>query len=422
MLLRLLRDVARVARVALAGDRVGHVAVHHQRLPPAERIEVRGVRIRDEHHVALLDLLEAAHRRAVERVAVLELPLVEHVGRDRHVLHHAGQVAEAQVDELHLLGAHQLQDLVRRSVFHGGAPYFQMCSGWSSPTTSAARRRSSSSWCVVEQPRPVVAHAEGADPAAVGEHQRDAGVEPDAGRTGHRRVVGEPVVLERVGHRRARRRRGWRARRSTRPGGSRSTSNPSVRLEPLPVGVDERDERDRRLGDLAGLLGVAVEPRLRRACRGCRASAGRRGGCSSSGGSGAASHRHARRSTAARSLVRTWAIEHGSTSQSVTWRGARCGIAPPGGAEHAAAAGDGRTASARRRRRGPRSCRRVIAGSPSQRPHVEALGRRPRPGPSPSRAGSLVATTTHDVEVLEGRDVGGRRHRRRGAGGGARPA
>ena len=54
VLLRLLGDVARVAAVALAGDGVGHVAVHHQRLPAPERVEVGGVGIGDQHHVATL--------------------------------------------------------------------------------------------------------------------------------------------------------------------------------------------------------------------------------------------------------------------------------------------------------------------------------------------------------------------------------
>ena len=105
VLLRLLGDEPGVAAVALAGDGVGDVAVHDERLPAPERVEVGGGGVGHQHHVALLDLLEAADRRAVERVPVLELPLVEHRGRDRHVLHHAGQVAEPEVDELHALSA-----------------------------------------------------------------------------------------------------------------------------------------------------------------------------------------------------------------------------------------------------------------------------------------------------------------------------
>ena len=119
VLLRLLGDVARVAAVALAGDRVGDVAVHHERLPAPERVEVGGGGIGHQHHVRLLDLLEAAHGRAVEGVTVLELALVEHGGRDRDVLHHPRQVAEAQVDELDALRLDQLQHLMRGSLFHG---------------------------------------------------------------------------------------------------------------------------------------------------------------------------------------------------------------------------------------------------------------------------------------------------------------
>ena len=73
-------------------------------------------------------------------------------------------------------------------------------------------------------------------------------------------------------------------------------------------------------------IGVSVTSRacstkrLKRASRGVssmprRCSAASR--CSSSGATGAASHRHAFRSTAARSLVRMWAIDAGSTIQSV---------------------------------------------------------------------------------------------------------
>ena len=103
VVLGLLRDVARVAAVGLAGDRVLHEAVDVQRLVLRERVDHRGVGIGDQEHVRLLDLLEAADRRAVEAEAVLEDVLGQLVGRDREVLHEPGQVAEADVDDVDAL-------------------------------------------------------------------------------------------------------------------------------------------------------------------------------------------------------------------------------------------------------------------------------------------------------------------------------
>ena len=71
------RDVARVARVHLAGDRVLDEAVHVQRRVLRERVEERGVGVGDQEHVGLLDLLEPADRRAVEAEPVLEALLGE---------------------------------------------------------------------------------------------------------------------------------------------------------------------------------------------------------------------------------------------------------------------------------------------------------------------------------------------------------
>ena len=149
VLLRLLGDVARVAAVPLARDRIGDVAVHDERLPASERVQVGGGGVGDEDHVRLLDLLEAAHGRAVEGVAVLELALVEHPGGDRHVLHHPRQVAEAQVDELDALRVDQLQHLVGGSLFHGadrrapgsrGAAALRCCRWTTRPSSAPCAR------------------------------------------------------------------------------------------------------------------------------------------------------------------------------------------------------------------------------------------------------------------------------------------
>jgi len=77
-----------------------------------ERVDERRRHVRQEHHVGLVDLLEAADRRAVEREAVAEHGLVERLNRHVEVLHDAGQVAEPDVDEPHLVVPDVAQDLV----------------------------------------------------------------------------------------------------------------------------------------------------------------------------------------------------------------------------------------------------------------------------------------------------------------------
>ena len=76
------------------------------------------VGIGQQHHVGLVDGLEAAHRRAVECQAVLEHALVERRGRDREVLDDAGQIAEPDVDVLDVLVLDLLDDVVGRLFCH----------------------------------------------------------------------------------------------------------------------------------------------------------------------------------------------------------------------------------------------------------------------------------------------------------------
>ena len=68
-----------------------------------ERVDEGGRHVRQQQHVRLVDLLEAADRGAVEGEAVGEDVLVERLDRHVEVLHHAGQVTEAYVDELDAL-------------------------------------------------------------------------------------------------------------------------------------------------------------------------------------------------------------------------------------------------------------------------------------------------------------------------------
>ena len=109
---RLAGDVARVAGVGLAGERVVDEEVHDQRLRGAERVDVGRGRVREQRHVGLVDRLEATDRGAVEVQAVVEDRLVERRDRDREVLHDAGQVAEADVDHLDALVLDVLEQLV----------------------------------------------------------------------------------------------------------------------------------------------------------------------------------------------------------------------------------------------------------------------------------------------------------------------
>ena len=77
VLLGLLGDVARVPAVGLAGQRVVHEERQVERLVRAERVDDRGRRVRQQQHVGLVDLLEAADRRAVEHQPVGEYALLE---------------------------------------------------------------------------------------------------------------------------------------------------------------------------------------------------------------------------------------------------------------------------------------------------------------------------------------------------------
>jgi hypothetical protein len=83
-----------------------------------ERVDDRGVRIRDQEHVRLLDLLEPADRRPVETETLLEDVGRQLVRRDREVLHEARQVAEPDVDDLDARVGNQLEDVVRAALLH----------------------------------------------------------------------------------------------------------------------------------------------------------------------------------------------------------------------------------------------------------------------------------------------------------------
>ena len=110
VLLRLARDVAGVAAVGLARDRVVHEEVDVERLVLAERVQQRGGGVGEQRHVGLVDRLEAADGRAVERDAVFQ-DVGCRGGGDGEVLHHAGKVAEADVEILDLLVRDEFENL-----------------------------------------------------------------------------------------------------------------------------------------------------------------------------------------------------------------------------------------------------------------------------------------------------------------------
>ncbi len=103
VVLRLAGDVARVAAVRLTGQRVVHEEVDRERLGATEGVDESSRRVGQQGHVGLVDLLEAANRRAVEHQPVLEDLRTERRHRHGEVLHDARQIAEPYVDELDAL-------------------------------------------------------------------------------------------------------------------------------------------------------------------------------------------------------------------------------------------------------------------------------------------------------------------------------
>ena len=95
---RLAGDVARIARVVFARDRVLHVADDAERGDHGERIDERRIGLRQQQHVALVDRLPAADAGAVEAEAVFKRFFFELRNGNREVLPDAGEVHEPHVD------------------------------------------------------------------------------------------------------------------------------------------------------------------------------------------------------------------------------------------------------------------------------------------------------------------------------------
>ena len=84
----------------------------------AEGVDDRSVGVGHEDHVRLLDLLEAADRRAIEPVALVE-PILGQLGdRHREVLGQAREIAKPEVDDLDAFILGQPENLGRASFLH----------------------------------------------------------------------------------------------------------------------------------------------------------------------------------------------------------------------------------------------------------------------------------------------------------------
>ena len=85
-----------------------------------------------------LDLLEPPDRGAVKAEALVEGLLGQLVRRDREVLHQAGQIGEAQVNDLDLVVPDQVEDVSGESVTGGAS--FTIGQTWATLVNSAFAR------------------------------------------------------------------------------------------------------------------------------------------------------------------------------------------------------------------------------------------------------------------------------------------
>ncbi len=108
--LRLLADIAWIARVGLAGDRIDHVAADAECRHPQDGVDDRGRGVRDQQHIALMDVLEPANARAIEADTLAEEVLAQLLDRDGEVLPGPDQVDELEIDDLQPLLVGQFDD------------------------------------------------------------------------------------------------------------------------------------------------------------------------------------------------------------------------------------------------------------------------------------------------------------------------
>ncbi len=117
-------DATRVPRVRLESVRVDNLAEERQGRVVKERIAHHRARIRDHDHVAVVDRLEAAHRRAIEAEPIDEHASIDLIDRQGQMVQRSEQVDELHIDELDvvLLCEEEYVPRRRRSIsWHGSA-------------------------------------------------------------------------------------------------------------------------------------------------------------------------------------------------------------------------------------------------------------------------------------------------------------
>ncbi len=114
--LGLLRNPARIPLIMLTRDRIDDAARHDQRTSLRKRIDVGGIRIRNEQHIALVNRCPAANTRSVDAEPIFEGILLELGNGIRNVLRNTRQVRESQIELAsffllgklqHFFGTHQ---------------------------------------------------------------------------------------------------------------------------------------------------------------------------------------------------------------------------------------------------------------------------------------------------------------------------
>ena len=109
-----MRHATRIARIGLHGGRVQHIASQHQGGIRGERIDKRGRRVGQQHHVGVLDTAPAANRAAIKHLAVFKQGCVHNRLGEGDVVLHAAHVGKTQVHKFDLVVFDELFELFQR--------------------------------------------------------------------------------------------------------------------------------------------------------------------------------------------------------------------------------------------------------------------------------------------------------------------
>jgi hypothetical protein len=112
VLLGLLRNRTRVARIGLPGQRLVHIAKDDQRRLRGERVEDRGRTVGHEHHVRLVNRLPAGDRRSVEHHTLVEEILIDRPDVVREMLPLAARIGEPEVDVFDVMLLDHIHDFL----------------------------------------------------------------------------------------------------------------------------------------------------------------------------------------------------------------------------------------------------------------------------------------------------------------------